>query len=122
MALGLAGCGAPRAALQPSELPLHVSDPRGFTLHWRLDQTAETVVAEGVLESARLDRFSQVTVELAGLDAGGSVVSQGRAIATPRDFTGATPWPFAIRIHPAGGETRFALRVADALPKVTPGR
>ncbi len=120
--LALAGCGVPRPVPQPGELPLHTSDPRGVTLHWRLDETAEAVVAEGVLEAARLDRYSQVTVELVGLDASGSVVSRGRTIATPRDFAGTTPWPFTIRIRPAGGEARFVLRVADILPRVTPGR
>jgi hypothetical protein len=122
IALALAGCGTPRPVLTPAELPLHTPDPRGFTLHWRLDQTAEAVVAEGVLESTRLDRFSQVTLELAGVDAQGSVVSRGRTTALPRDFTGATPWPFTIRVRPAGGETRFLLSVTDALPKVSPGR
>jgi len=122
VALALAGCGIPRPVPQPGELPLHTSDPRGVTLHWRLDETAEAVVAEGVLEAARLERYSQVTVELVGLDASGSVVSRGRTIATPRDFAGTTPWPFTIRIRPAGGEARFVLRVADILPRVTPGR
>jgi hypothetical protein len=61
-------------------------------------------------------------VELAGLDAGGSVVSRGRTTAVPRDFTGTTPWPFTARLRPTGGETRFTVRVADVLPKVTPGR
>jgi hypothetical protein len=120
--LALAGCGVPRPVPQPGELPLHTSDPRGVTLHWRLAETAEAVVAEGVLEAARLDRYSQVTVELAGLDASGSVVSRGRTIATPRDFAGTTPWPFTARIRPAGGEARFVLRVADILPRVSPGR
>jgi hypothetical protein len=123
LVLALAGCGMPRPVPQPGELPLHTSDPRGFTLHWRLDETAEAVVAEGVLDGqGRLDRYSQVTVEVAGLDASGSVVSRGRTIATPRDFAGTTPWPFTIRIRPAGREARFVLRVADVLPRVTPGR
>jgi hypothetical protein len=122
LALALAGCGSPRPVPQPSELPFHTSDPLGFTLHWRLDRTADATVAEGVLEAARLDRYSQVTVELAGLDAGGSVVSRGRTTAIPRDFTGTTPWPFTARLRPTGGETRFTVRVADVLPKVTPGR
>lgn len=122
VALALAGCGTPRPTPQPGELPFHTTDRAGFTLHWRLDETAEAVVAEGVLEAARLDRYSQVTVELAGLDASGSVLSRGRTTATPRDFTGTTPWPFTIRLRPAGGEARFVVRVADVLPKVTPGR
>jgi hypothetical protein len=123
IALAVAGCGTARPVPGPGELPLHTADPRGLTLHWRLDQTAETVVAEGVLEGqGRLDRYSQVTVELLGLDAAGSVVSRGRTIATPRDFAGTTPWPFTIRVRPAGGEARFELRVADILPKVSPGR
>src|SRR5262245_59774360 len=120
--LVLAGCATPRPALSPGELPLHTPDPRGFTLHWRLDQTAEAVVAEGVVESTRLDRFSQITLELAGVDAQGSVVAHSRTTALPRDFTGATPWPFTIRVRPAGGEARFLLSVTDALPKVSPGR
>jgi len=122
LTLALAGCGTQRPAPQPGELPLHASDPAGFTLHWRLDQTAGGIVAEGVLEGTRLDRYSLVTVELAGLDASGSVVSRGRTSVTPRDFTGTTPWPFTIRLRPAGAESRFAVRVVDVLPKVTPGR
>lgn len=121
IALALAGCGTPRPVLQPGELPFHTADPRGFTLHWRLDRTADAALAEGVLEG-RLERYSQVTVELAGLDAGGSLVSRGRSIATPRDFTGTTPWPFTVRLRPTGGETRFVVSVVDILPKVTPGR
>jgi hypothetical protein len=122
LALALAGCGTPRPVLQPGELPFHTSDPLGYVLHWRLDQTADAAVAEGVLEAGRLDRYSQITVELAGLDATGAVVSRGRTVATPRDFTGTTPWPFTARLRPAGGETRFVVRVSDILPKVTPGR
>lgn len=122
LTLALAVCGTLRPVPQPGELPLHASDPAGFTLHWRLDQTAGAVVADGVLEATRLDRYSLVTMELAGLDASGSVVSRGRTTATPRDFTGTTPWPFTIRLRPAGGEARFVVRVVDVLPKVTPGR
>jgi hypothetical protein len=122
LALALAACGTPRPVLQPGELPFHTTDPLGFVLHWRLDQTADAAVAEGVLEASRLDRYSHVTVELTGLDASGAVVSRARAGATPRDFTGTTPWPFTVRLRPTGGETRFAMRVSDVLPKVTPGR
>jgi hypothetical protein len=120
--VALAGCGTPRPVLQPGELPFHTTDPLGITLHWRLEQTADAAIAEGVLEAGRLDRYSQITVELAGLDASGAVVSRGRGSATPRDFTGTTPWPFTARLRPTGGETRFAVRVSDVLPKVTPGR
>jgi hypothetical protein len=122
LALALAGCGTPRPVLQPGELPFHTSDPLGYVLHWRLDQTADAAVAEGVVEGGRLERVSQITVELTGLDAGGAVVSRGRTTATPRDFTGTTPWPFTARLRPAGGETRFVVRVSEVLPKVTPGR
>lgn len=122
LTLTLAGCGTPRPVLQPGELPFHTTDPRGITLHWRLDQTADAAVAEGVLEAGRLERYSQITVELDGLDASGAVVSSGRTIATPRDFAGTTPWPFTARLRPTGGETRFVVRVSDILPKVTPGR
>ena len=70
-----------------------------------------------------IERSQPLTVvELAGLDASGSVVSRGRTSVTPRDFTGTTPWPFTIRLRPAGAESRFAVRVVDVLPKVTPGR
>jgi hypothetical protein len=122
LALALAACGTPRPVLQPGELPFHTTDPLGITLHWRLEQTANAAVAEGVLEAGRLDRYSHITVELAGLDASGAVVSRGRGSATPRDFTGTTPWPFTARLRPTGGETRFVVRVSDFLPKVTPGR
>jgi len=122
LALLLAGCAAPRPVLQPGELPLQATDPRGFTLHWRLDRTADAAVAEGVVEAPRLDRYAQVTVELAGLDASGAVVSRSLATALPRDFTGTTPWPFTARLRPTGGENRFVVRVADATPRPTPGR
>ena len=122
LALALVACGTPRPVLQPGELPFHTTDPLGITLHWRLEQTADAAVAEGVLEAGRLDRYAHITVELAGLDASGAVVSRGRGSATPRDFTGTTPWPFTARLRPTGGETRFMVRVSDVLPKVTPGR
>ena len=72
LALALAACGTPRPVLQPGELPFHTTDPLGFVLHWRLEQTADAVVADGVLESPRLDRYSHVTVELTGVDHYGS--------------------------------------------------
>ena len=122
LALLLAGCGAPRPVLQPGELPLHATDPRGFTVHWRLDRAADAVVAEGVVEGGRLDRYAQVTVEVAGLDASGAVVSRSLATALPRDFTGATPWAFTARLRPTGGENQFVVRVTDAMPRPTPGR
>jgi hypothetical protein len=113
----LAGCATPRPVPQPSEFPLHASDASGFTLHWRLDQTAGAVAAEGVLQSTRLDRYSLATVELAGLDASGSVVSRGQMTATPRDFTGTAPWPFTIQLRPAGSEARFVVRIVSVLPR-----
>src|SRR5262249_8762390 len=109
LALLLAGCAAPRPVLQPGELPLHSTDPRGFILHGQLGRTAAAAVAEGVVEAPRLDRYAQVTVELAGLDASGAVVSRSLATALPRDFTGTTPWPFTARLRLTGGENRFVV-------------
>ena len=122
LTLALTGCGTRRSVPQSGELPLHASDPAGFAVHWRLDQTAEAVIADGVLEATRLARYSLATLELAGLDASGTVVSRGRATATPRGFTGTTPWPFTIRLRPVGGEARFEVRVVDVVDKVGPGR
>jgi hypothetical protein len=110
----LVGCAAPGPAPRPADFPLHAVDQPPFSLHWRLDRAAGMVTAIGLVDiDGYVDRLSDVTVELQGLDAAGRVVSRARTRTEPRAFAGDATWPFTIRLRPAGGEERFAVRVAE---------
>jgi hypothetical protein len=110
----LAACAAASAAPVPADLPLRASDQRPFVVSWSLAEAPGSVSAAGILDiDGYVDRLEDATVELVGLDGGGRVVSRDSTRLIPRAFAGDRLWPFRLRLTPAGGEVRFAVRVAE---------
>jgi hypothetical protein len=118
----LAACaGSPAAPPPTSQFPFRSSDQRPFSVYWQLAEVPGSVNANGVLDvGTYVDRLADATVELVGLDAQGRVVSRGADRVTPRSFSGDTSWPFRVRLTPTGGETRYAVRIAEFNWKVEP--
>jgi hypothetical protein len=114
LTLLLAACAAAAPAPAPADLPFRASDQPPFVVAWGLAEAPGSVSAAGVLDiDGYVDRLEDATVELVGLDAGGRVVSRDWTRLMPRAFTGDRRWPFRLRLTPGGGETRFAVRVAE---------
>jgi len=117
----LAACAVAPPAPSPGELPLRVSDQPPFAVSWRLTEAPASVSAAGILQiDGYVDRLADATVELAGLDAEGRVVSRATDRLAPRAFAGDAAWPFRLRLVPTGREARFAVRVAEFNWKVEP--
>ena len=110
----LTACAAAPPAPSPGELPFRASDQPPFAVSWRLTEAPASVSAAGILQiDGYVDRLADATVELAGLDAEGRVVSRATDRLAPRAFAGDAAWPFRLRLVPTGRETRFAVRVAE---------
>jgi hypothetical protein len=117
----LTACAAAPPAPSPGELPLRSSDQPPFAVAWQLTEAPASVTAAGILQiDGYVDRLADATVELAGLDAQGRVVSRATDRLAPRAFAGDAAWPFRMRLVPTGRETRFAVRVAEFNWKVEP--
>lgn len=107
----LAGCAGLAPPDRPQDFPLHAADHPFFDLHWRLDEKEGEVRAVGVVEAARQGDFSEVVLELRGIDPEGRVVSRalGATLSGRLDRWGTQP--FSVRLRPTGREARFELDV-----------
>jgi hypothetical protein len=109
----LGGCAASSAPpARPADFPNHTPGEL-VTLHWRVDRGDGVATAVGVAEIGPVDRISEVTLTLEGLDREGRVVSRAVDILTPQSFVGEALRPFTLRLRPTGQEDRFALRALD---------
>ena len=118
----VAGCAETARLPRPGDFPFHSSDDPFFDLHWRLDRTGGTARAVGLVEAARVDGISYVTVELRELDAEGRVVSS----AQDRTLGGRLArwdWKsFTVDLHPRSQSNRLELKVASFGWWTGPGR
>jgi hypothetical protein len=110
--LALAGCAGAPPPPRPAEFPNHTPGEL-VTLHWRVDHGDGVATAVGVIEIGPVDRISEVTLALEGLDREGRVVSRVLDFVSPRTFAAEALWPFALRLRPTGQEDRFALRAVQ---------
>lgn len=107
----LVGCAGLARPDRPEDFPLHARDHPFFDLHWRLERAPGEVRAVGLVEAARQGDFSQVILELRGIDPEGRVVSRalGATLSGRLDRWGTQP--FSVRLRPTGREARFELDV-----------
>jgi hypothetical protein len=110
----VAACATTSPMPAPGDFLLRASHQPPFVVSWRLTDAPGSVSVDGILDiDGYVDRLEDATVELVGLDAGGRAVSHAATRLIPRAFSGDRLWPFRLRLTPAGGETRFAARVAE---------
>jgi hypothetical protein len=104
----LAGCAAPGPGARPADFPEHAARPH-FDLHWRIERQGDRARAVGI--AVPRDRgFSELLLQLRGIDGAGRAVSQAVAPVMVRGLT-AGPAPFEIGLPLTGAEVRFEVWV-----------
>ncbi len=109
----MVGCAETARLPRPGDFPFHSSDDPYFDLHWRLDRTDGTVRAVGLVEAARVDGVSEVTVELRELDAEGRVVSSAQDRPYGVQLARWDWKTFTIELRPRSQSNRLEVRVAS---------
>ena len=82
-----------------------------FDCHWRLYREDGRVKAVGVVEATRQGGFSDVWLELQGLDRDGHVVSKGLGRTWSGNLDRWQSQPFYVSLRPTGKEDRYEVRV-----------
>ena len=110
--MALLGCAAQQAGPGvPASLPLKASD-QAYEFQYALQRGGKgsVVRAVGTVRYVGTGEPFSVTLELLGLDSGGTTVSRGQ-IEVEWAFDTSAAQPFRIRLTPTGTETRYAIRV-----------
>jgi hypothetical protein len=110
LVLAATGCGSPRAALSPPDLPFSKQDPRGLDVRWRVARGSDQVLVDGLVTDARWipAPVKEAMLEVRGLDPQDRVVSWTWDVVYWSADSGADRTQrFHMRLRPKGAETHF---------------
>jgi hypothetical protein len=116
LVLAATGCGSPRVALSPPDLPFSKQDPRGLDVRWRVARGSDRVLVDGLVTEAPETPVpvKEAMLEVRGLDSQDRVVSWTSSVVYWSDDSGADrTQPFHMRLHPVGTETHFDVVVTS---------